>query len=691
MRLGPSRNESEFEPEVKDLRRKLNNAIENNRRHVVDVELNLAFLSGNQWTKAYTGEGIVPVANAANEFRVVDNRMIQVYIWKLQQLFRQRPVITAFASGSDMLDEETSLAASRLADHWRQNNGWEEAEKECAQWVEVAGGAWLAPVWRSKVQHIQEITVPVYTGTPMVDDNGRITFSEHKLAESKAGDIAFDVYSSLQTYAFPQYETRWRRITGILTADLVSYDWGKQHLRIEIAKEHLNRVEPGDINLAAIERVRRNVYAGFNLFNNEEYPLNEERYLLLQYRERPTNDYPRGRYMITFGDILVHNGELPYVAEAREVDPNDELNITMGMIPWFAYDLPGFLVPPSPQHILRSHQIRINDLKTDEMQNRKTVGRNKIFYDETMIDDDSFTNEHGEMIPMHNVQGGQLGIHTIQGQPLVGINQEILRAEQAFDEAAGRPSLFRGENPPQVRSAFHLDILREEAQTSIGAFIKKREEFHQLTAKLALAIAKKRYTTKQIIKILGADKAGHAFAFKKADLFFDIIVKEGSALPRNKAAAEAKALELFRIGAFMRPNGQNDVSMLWDILEIGHVNRNVNNDQLHRNRARYENKLMLFGDIESLENLIPIEEEDHDLHVEIHRAELARPEFYAAAAMRKSLYMAHLQMHVDFQTKQNAPEAFIPPSDTPMGIDEMQLQGAAPRATLPEMQGAAVR
>jgi hypothetical protein len=653
---------------------KLTNGVEDNRRHVTDVELNLAFLSGQQWVRASISQGILPIENETNETRVVDNRMIQVFQWKLHQQFRQRPVLTAFGSGSELIDEERAAVASRLADHWRENNGWEEAEKQAAQWLEVGGAAFLSPVWRSKPGLDETIEVPKFTGVPRVDEKTKqITFTEVTLQKTRGGDIAYDVWNTLQTFTFPRYESDWNKVTGVLTADLVDYDWARHHLRIDINEDGLNPVHAEDINLSALDRLRRHTPAGFSVFNND-FPVDDRRYLLLQWRQRPNPDFPKGRFVITLGDRLIHDDVLPYFEEARAIDPNDEHNWTMGIFPWFAYDIPGLLIPQSPMTILRDHQIRINDLKTDEAQNRKSIGRNKIFYDEGMIDDEAFTNEHGEMIPMQSI-GGQLPVNFVQGQPLVGINQEITRAEQAFDDASGRPALFRGDNPPQVRSAFHLDILREEAQTAMSAFIRGREEFHQNVGKMCLEMARRRYSQKRIIDIFGKDKAGMALTYKSAKIYTDIIVKEGSALPRNKAAKEAKALELFRSGAFDGPNGQKNVNMLWEMLELGTLNRSISSEQKQRNRARFENRLILLGEIERERHILPLDYEDHALHIEVHEDEMASPEFYNASPERRALYETHIDMHHDFLAEQQAPESKIPP-DGNLGIEKLNLQNA---------------
>lgn len=645
---------------IGDLTRLTRLGIEHNRDHARDVTLNLAFLSGKQYSKFSRSQGVLPIENEANEIRVIDNKMIQAYQWKIQQYFKQRPTLTAFGSGNELIDEEAADVASRMGDHWRVNNGWLEAEREAAGWLEVSGMVYIAPVWRNKPGIEKEFKSERLLDNSRLNESGQKTFIEHKVIMKASGDLAFDVFNTLQTFTYPLGETRWNRVAQIITADIVPYQWLRHHLRIDIDKEALTKINHSEINVNALDNFRHVLSSETSGFSSSNY-LGEDRYLLIQYRERPTPEYPKGRFIVVVGGQKIIDDPLPYVRESLEIDPNDNRNLTMGLVPWFAYDMPGRLIPVAPMTILREHQIIINNLKTDEKQNRDTIGRNKIFYEQGTIDDEAFTDEHGEMIPVDPGLSGKMNVQIIQGQPLVGIASEIARAELSFDAASGRSSLFQGQNPPQVRSAFHLDILREEGQSQMEFFIRQREMNHENVARLALAIGQRRYSIKRIIEIYGKDRAGQALTYKRASIRTDIIVKEGSSLPRNKAAKEAKALELFQRGAFVDPQtGKQNTNMLWDMLELGSLNRSVDHENKQKLRARQENKMILFGDIEE-NDIMPFEYEDHALHLIEHIGDMARPEFYDASDEIKALYMTHIDAHNDFLADQIAPESMEPP------------------------------
>lgn len=655
--------------DVKFLEGLLVQGVEHHRPHVADAVLTLSFLSGNQWVKVSKSRGILPIENAANEIRVTQNRMIGVYRRRQYYLFKDRPVITAFEGGNELADAERASVASKLCDYWRSNCGWEEAEKEASSWVDICGLAFIAPVWRKRSTMKKPVARLEFSNEP-VASNGKKSFLRKKQSNEIDGELAFDVYHSLNTYCFPLKANKWGKVEGVLTADLCSREWLENSLGRSLAEEELKPIRPEELNLEALETINRYVSTEFGLM---QAPEEEKQFMLLQWRERPTLKHPNGRYIIVAGGNLIHSGPLPYLDEVREIDPTDEYNLTMGLVPWSSMEFPGRMIPPSIFGMLRQPQIQLNDLLTDEAANRKTVGRNKILFEEGTISEDAMTGEHGEMIPVRGT-AGRMAPTLIQGQPLVGVANEIERANRSFDETAGETGVLRGENPAQVRAAFHLDILREESLTMLFGDSLTREKVHEKVAKIALALAKRRYSKDRIISIYGRDQAGRALTYKTANILADIRVKEGSARPRNHAAREAKLVELLHNGAFMGPDGKPDMRSFWEMSELGTFNRAVTTEQKQRNRAREETARMLYGEI-----IQPWDHEDHDIHLEEHLGEMARPEWYAASDEIKANMLAHIQFHELIRAKQLAPEAFMGGSGAVPGVVEGAMAAAAPQ------------
>ena len=401
-----------------------------------------------------------------------------------------------------------------------------------------------------------------------------------------------------------------------------------------------------------MDRLNRYVSPEFGYRSNPKQ--HEDRYLVTYVWQRPNAEYRNGRYTILVGKKILRDGWLPYVKEAREIDPMDVHNITMGVVPQFGMDFPGRLIPPAPLGQWRGPQIRWNELLTDQKRNRRAVIRNKLIIEKDSMPREALTNSHAEVVEVE--KGTQVVPTFIQGQPLAGIEQEKASVLASLEEMTGQTPVMRGQNPTQARAAQQLDVLREESLQLVFADIDQAERAHELTARFLLAIARNRYTPERIVQIVGKDRAGAALTFGRANLNADVRVKTGSMRPRNHALREWKLNELLAAGAFVDPRtGKNNTDLFWDMSEWGTMNRSFDARKTQRNRAQFEGVAMLLR----RQVVKPFDHEDHQLHVEEHLQTMSRPEWYDADMEVQALMITHIEEHRLRAVMGLAPEALI--------------------------------
>jgi hypothetical protein len=618
-----------------------------------DAFLTLAFLAGHQHVCYSRTMGLVEVENESDEIRITDNRMLPAYQRWMGYMFQEKPVITCFEGGNELRDAERARVASSLCDFWEANCGWRKARENAAMWMSCSGVGYSAVSWR-KNRKLEKKKGIAFVPDGVTDEHGTVSFTKETEQEEYPSDISFDPMNSLNVYPFPLAAKEWGKVTGVLVADIATLYWLQSNYDTALNPDDMQELSAAELNVSLLENIATRIggeLSGSVLDTGPE----AKTYLVLQWYERPTRENKNGKYILAIGGKVLRNEELPYVEEARAVDPQDSFNITMGIFPLFPMQFPGRLVPPSPFGQLREPQVRLNDLLSDEVANRKSMGRNKLIYEKGTLEDDAWTGGTGEKIGLN--AGSGMEPHFIQGMPLAGINQEIQRAETSFQEVSGQSEVLRGKNPAQVRSAFHLDILRQEALGLVNTVIDRVQDWYELQAKFALELARRRYTTDRIIAIHGLDYAGQALTFRSCNISTDIRVKTGSMQPRNKASKEAKLMELLQAGAFTdKKTGATNFDLFWQMSELGTLNRAIDHEQKHRLRARSENVMMIYG-----EPVIPLEHEPHDLHLEEHMGDMGRLEWYDAPMQIKALFLAHIQAHRDLVIAGVAPESMIPP------------------------------
>ena len=648
MKTDETKEKSELVQELEEQRRR---GAERAKKRVADAELSLAFLSGNQWTRYSLADGIKEIENPEDEIRITDNLMLPAYRRWFHYMFQNQPVLTAFEGGKELADAERAAVSARIAEYWELHCGLRQAREEAAGDIWSCGISFLAPIWRKNKGKKRKKARLEYREQPKRDKAGRLSFVETKEVREYEGEMTFENYSPLQSYWFPLAAKRWEKVEQFMTAAIVTAEWVQEHVPEEIDTESLEAVSPDEVNLKALEEINNYVSPEFGTVDGSETDyVNGDRYLMIQRWRRPCKKHPRGQYVLYVGGRVVRETELPYIDAARRIDPGDNFNLTMGIIPSRAMHFPHRLVPPSPASTLRQPQVRWNDLLTDESINRKTVGRSKLIYEEDKLDDDEWTSEHGEKIPIR--PGTNVSPQYIQGHPLTGIQQEKHEARQSFEEASGQTSVLRGQNPTQVRGAFHLDILREESMVLVYAAVDENEKSYKLLVRLALSIAQDKYEPERVIEIYGKDKAGRALTWETAVLNTDITVKTGSMKPKNHAVREAKLEQLLQAGAFVDRDGRPDTQKFWDMTELGTMHRGVDHDQKQRDQATRENVRMLnYGEP------VDINEWDDDyIHIEEHVGNMARPEWEEAEENNQAVIMAHIDRHRQAWAEKQQPE-----------------------------------
>jgi hypothetical protein len=615
-------------------------SVERRRPLVAQVELTCAFLAGNQWTKATLSEGVKPVDNPINQIRVVENRMLPAYVRWMYYLQQEKPVVVAHEGGREVKDARHARVASTLFEYCESMCGWKEARVEMAKWVAVAGAAFIAPAWRPELGRRKEKRLRL-ADAPRRTDSG-LSFLEDFEEDTSRGDVAFEVYNPIQTHTFPQHASSWQKVRSVVVTDLTTREDAQDAYPAAPSNWDATEVARAeDFNLKALDN--SNNYVS-NIMGSMADPRQEDRYLRLQCWDRPSRRRPRGRYRVYVGTRKVVDQELPFVDEAREIDPNDVKNLTMGIVPWFALDFPGRLIPPAPFGELIPFQTRINDLLTDQVRNRKAVGRNKILVEKGQLGPDQWTDEHGEVIEVPASETFEPKL--IQGMPLAGLDGELSGANAGFDEATGQLPVLQGQNVPNVRGAFHFETIRQEAMKRIFATVALMEHCYELTGLLVLAIMKGRYSTRRVLEIYGQDYAGDAMGFKSLQIRTDVRLQTGSMIPRNKALYEEKLKELLQYGAFGK-SGEK-IEQYWQMSELGTMNRAVDAGHMVRLMAERENAAMLHGGIE-----MPIEWEDHDVHIEAHELFMGSSlDFKEAPDTVKAIFEAHHEEHLRMRGEQ---------------------------------------
>jgi hypothetical protein len=618
----------------------LRDALAYKKKHTVRYEKGILYVAGEQNIIATVSGGCTINNLEGKDSKKCVNVMEDAFIGFKSDMYKNKPVLQGHGSGNEIKKAEFAKVASKLFDYWNENLGWRLEDERVFDEVYFGGVGYMFVDW----------------------DDG-------------SNEPVFSGCGSLNVHAFPLSVDSWEKKESVLRSDLVTLMWLENWLGRVLTDEELDSISKyssGLIDSNVGEMLVSGRSTGSLDFVGKRP--SDDVYLYLEYRERPSVRYPRGRFIVVVGGVEFKRGDLKYVDEFTEVDPSGVYNIFMGVIPWIPKKLPRVYLGRSVVSGQLPLQDDINDGFTAQKRNRDTVGKNRLIVE----DGEDIAKIDGEIIPVP--AGTSVPPQYLRGEALVGIGQEIGVSLDMFSRLAGIKDSISGNNPTQVRSGLHLDMLIEQASKPMREFARSHELFLGRVGKMVLALAKRRYNKEKIISIYGADDAGLALTVLDDDnlISTDIVVTEGSTFPRNMASKELKIMELVKSGFFdNNPEGGFTKADALKMLELGDIEFGVNTDYKSAKRQQYENYIMLAG-----EPIEPYSFDNHDIHLREIDDFMARQDFYESSDDVKSLFMAHRETHIQMLGDMMSPDVNSAPRPmeglvSPDGVGSSQLGGGA--------------
>lgn len=281
--------------------------------------------------------------------------------------------------------------------------------------------------------------------------------------------------------------------------------------------------------------------------------------ILHEYYERPSNEYPKGRFIVVAGTKVVHSGELPY-----EIGPDGRPELPFIRI--VANEEIGNFYGSTPISDLRGLQRRFN-----AVQNRRVEALSRIGVGQWLVAENS-VSKHTKI----NNRPGQIISYKL-GRPkperlsdntnLTEFREETNLIERQFPSIAG----FSAFDPTQASSA-----MRSATQMSM---LFEQEDLRMSTPILNIANGIKTYA-KYTIRLLQQFTVGKRFVkYQKQydenlewdkDLINDnIIIKNINALAKSPAQQQQMLMDLMGMGAFDEQNRYGYENTLLILEQVG--------------------------------------------------------------------------------------------------------------------------
>lgn len=379
---------------------------------------------------------------------------------------------------------------------------------------------------------------------------------------------------------------------------------------------------------------------------------------------RPTRKYPKGYYVaMAGGEVLVNQAKMPI--------PVDKKGYWFYSLTHFPYNrTPGTFWCSGSVDDLISPQNTINEVDQALTINRKSIGRPWILSPADLL----LTRVSARGNHLLQVKYAATGAAAVQkpqivpGQPYPQqVLEERTNQREVIQDAGGDPkNILRGHSPHSGASGVMVDILREAAESAHTPDVKRFYRAWTRSRTKYLVLAQTLYTNSQTLKVAGAGNLIRVRKFKGADLrgTNDIRMELDSGLSTTRSGQNELFMQMVQYNLFSDETVPPAIRR--ELLKRMGLSEFPEEQNLHRDRAEYENSMMMAGvsdgialppqpimgedgeptgemEYESYDPVFRLD--DHAVHIEVLNQIIFSREFRTLKPESQFLLIMHRDMH----------------------------------------------
>jgi hypothetical protein len=577
-------------------------------------------------------------------------------------------------------------------------NSIEQKDKDAA---EIGNDVlkWLNTRNESEIEDIKELCVlwMVLTGNGItrtfanVDGDGFVHDAAGK-AVSKA-DVAVDVILPFN-FRVSSLGTRLRQKAWVGCKNLCYREWVEDTYKVKLEKAatDMRQIDYQRQLLALIANV--SPWKGHSIESSDLLNVDRSDLCIVKEMEfRPTKKHPKGQYAAMVDDTrLIYKDHLPIPVKDGA---------------WY-YTFDHFLYNRAPGGFwasggvddLISPQNTLNEVDQALAINRKSLGRPYILTPTDLVL--KRLSERGQALLMVQYDARTSGGQKAQILPGTPYPQQILDErnihKETAQEAAGDPkNVLRGKAPYAGAPGVAIDILRETAEAGHGPDVRRFYRTWNRVERKRLILVSTLFKENRLVKVKGQGSEVRIHQFKGADLHgnVDVHLELDSGLSSTNVGKNQFMMQLVQYG-FWDPMKGPKPDVRRELLKRFGMAGFPEEENLHQDRAEYENSLIVAGRREDLEDIAlppmptgqpdpedPTQElviiqddpvfdlDDHFTHVQMHDRLIFSREFKALKEDIQMIAILHRELHKETLAEQMmAEEALKASQDNAASIKE---------------------
>lgn len=602
--------------------------------------LNIAFMEGNQYIQI-------------NEVAQTLDRVPESYWWEEREVFnhiapniearqarlgKMRPILKVRAGSSEKADIRATKVSTQLLSTIQHEQKIRNKLHEIIRWIEVTGTCCIKNVWNPEAGPLVPQIDP-QTGEPMIDPETGQPVS------MREGDLEVIVCPAPEIFPESPFCQKIQDNRSIIHAKIYPVDAIKEIWDVEVTAE-----ETKAIRLQALLTGGGFIGKTYSTGMNESL---KKSAIVKEYHERPSKQYPQGRFIVVANHKLLHFGPLPY-----RVDKDGALGLPFEKI--CCVERPGLFWGRTIIERLIPIQRRYNALRNRKAEYLAASSIGGWTVEENSVDINDLEASGGSR--------GYICVYRSGTQPPrktenVGLPPAFETEEQTllteFSILSGVSEMSRqSKAPPGVKSGVAMSLALEQDETRLADTANNIEEGLVECGSQWLRLLKQFVKMPRLVRVAGKDNVVDVLDWNASDLKpEDVIMDSFSALSESPTQRRQMVFDLLGMGLFHNPDTGNidrpARTRIMEMLQFLDWEGVDDDDQLHSAKAERENRQLASGN-----QLMPVHYDYHLLHIKRHN-EFRLSTEYEALIMQmpqiEQLFDVHVMTHMDALASMMAP------------------------------------
>lgn len=567
-------------------------------------QINMNYLSGNQYCEvAPNGEVEETEKYYFWQSRNAYNHIAPVVDTRISKLISSCPIMSVRAQGDEEADIKTAKLSSALLKSTYSRTNLKEIIAKATKWSEVCGTSFYFVGWDGDGgQRLGELDgAPVYEGDIKVEAISPFEIFPDSLCAEDVDDCQSVI-----------------RARAVRVCDL------ERIYGVTFTGE--------DVGVFTLS-------SGCSAFADGANCLHDS-VILIERFERPTAEFPNGRYIAVAKDKILHYGELPYVngVEGRREIPFIRQTSIDKAGSFFGASIIERIIP-----VQRAYNAVKN--RKQEFLNRLTMGVMSV--EDGSVDVDDLAED--------GLSPGKIVVYRQGSRPPSVIGTGNIPSELIYEEErllnefiliSGVSEFSRTSAiDANITSGVALQLLIDQEEARMSATGESMKRAVKEVGKHVIRLFKQFATDVRLLKVAGESGRVELYYFNSSDLSSDNVefdTENGMAFtPAQKKNA---VYELIGAGILNDDKGQmskRTKSKVLEILGFGSIDNALDIESLHVGKAENEN-------LDGFKSEVMVDEyDDHDVHVAEHTRFLLSVESEGVRKdpQRKKNAIAHLRAH----------------------------------------------